>query len=333
MRSAQAAAGRADPQRLRIGYVSSDLREHAVGFAMTDVMEQHDRKSFEIFAYYCGINRPDATQERIKKARRSLARHQRARATTQAAAKIAADGIDILVDLNGYTKDARTKVFARRPAPIIVNWFGFPGTMGTPYHHYLIADEYIIPPERRNLLLGEGGAAAVLSAERPQARRSRRSARPAPRRGCRRTPSCSARLNGMQKITRAHLSALDDDPRPRAGQRAVAARPAPPTPTSVCARSPRTAASRRSGLSSPDKMPNPDHLARYPLADLFLDSFPYGAHTTAADAMWMGVPILTLPGRSFASRVCAEPGPRRRHRRAGMRHAGGLRRARRRVRQ
>ena len=65
----------------------------------------------------------------------------------EAAAKIAADGIDILVDLNGYTKDARTKVFARRPAPIIANWFGFPSTMGTPYHHYIIADESIIPAD------------------------------------------------------------------------------------------------------------------------------------------------------------------------------------------
>ena len=82
-----------------------------------------------------------------------------------------------------------------------------------------------------------------------------------------------------------------------------------------------------------DKMANPDHLARYPLADLFLDSFPYGAHTTASDAMWMGVPILTVPGRSFRVAGLRGPGPGGRHRRDGMRHGGILRGAGRRIRQ
>ena len=139
-------AGRADRTRLRIGYVSSDLRDHAVGFAMTDVFEQHNRENVEVFAYYCGINRTDATQQRIMQAADHWVDISNLD-DDQAAARISADGIDILVDLNGYTKDARTKVFARRPAPIAVNWFGFPGTMGTPYHQYIIADATIIPPE------------------------------------------------------------------------------------------------------------------------------------------------------------------------------------------
>ena len=110
---------------------------------------------------------PDAGAD--QELRRQLARHQRKLSDEQAAAKIAEDGIDILVDLNGYTKDARTKIFALRPAPVIVNWFGFPGTMGTPYHHYLIADPFVVPEEQRDLLLRAGRAAAVLSAQRPQA--------------------------------------------------------------------------------------------------------------------------------------------------------------------
>src|SRR5581483_1390718 len=116
------------------------------GFGMTDTLEQHDHKNFEIFAYYCGIKRSDPTQERIKKAVDHWVPINDM-TDDQAAAKIAEDGVDILVDLNGYTKDARTKVFARKPAPIAVNWFGYPNTMGTPYHHYLIADSHIIPPE------------------------------------------------------------------------------------------------------------------------------------------------------------------------------------------
>ena len=131
--------------RLRIGYVSSDLRDHAVGFAMTDVMETHDHARFEIFAYYCGIRTADDTQRRI----RTAADHWTDLADlddSQAARSIRQDGIDILVDLNGYTKDARTRVFALRPAPVAVNWFGFPNTMGSPYHHYIIADDSVIPP-------------------------------------------------------------------------------------------------------------------------------------------------------------------------------------------
>ena len=133
----QSIANRRDANRIRIGYVSSDLRDHAVGFAMTDVVESHDRENFEIFAYYCGINRTDATQQRIMKAVDQWT-DINGLDDDQAAAKIAADGVDILIDLNGYTKDARTKVFARRPTPIAVNWFGFPGHDGnalSPLHH------------------------------------------------------------------------------------------------------------------------------------------------------------------------------------------------------
>jgi predicted O-linked N-acetylglucosamine transferase (SPINDLY family) len=137
-------ADTAPRSKLRIGYISSDLREHAVGFAMTDVFEQHDRQSFEIYAYYCGIARHDPTQARLKSSADKWT-DINSLSDEQAAKKIADDGVDILVDLNGYTKDARAHLFPLRPAPITVNWFGFPGTMGTPYHHYIIADEHIIP--------------------------------------------------------------------------------------------------------------------------------------------------------------------------------------------
>ena len=138
------------PKRLRIGYVSSDLREHAVGFGLCEVMELHDRGRFDIHAYYCGIPRDDGTRERI----RSAVDHWTditGLSDDAAAARIAADGIDILVDVNGYTRDARTAVFARRPAPIAANWFGFPGTMGTPYHHYVIADPHVVPEGHERL--------------------------------------------------------------------------------------------------------------------------------------------------------------------------------------
>ncbi|MDB5733328.1 MAG: domain protein component of TonB system, partial [Variovorax sp.] len=134
-------------QRLRIGYLSSDLREHAVGFALSEVLELHDKKQVEIFAYYCGETRPtDPVEARIRAAV-DVWRDIAALGDAQAAALIAADALDILIDVNGYTKHARTKVVAHRPAPIIVNFCGYPGTMGSPYHHYMIADAQIVPEE------------------------------------------------------------------------------------------------------------------------------------------------------------------------------------------
>ncbi len=129
-------------RRLRVGYISSDLREHAVGYLMAEVFELHDRGKVEVFAYYCGIPGEDALKIRTKLAVEHWV-DIRDLSDDAAAQKIAEDGIDILVDVNGHTRDARTGVFARRPAPIQVNWLGYPGTMGSAYHHYMIADEWV----------------------------------------------------------------------------------------------------------------------------------------------------------------------------------------------
>ena len=288
--------------KLRIGYVSSDLREHAVGFAMTDVFEQHDRDRFEIYAYYCGIERIDPTRLRImNSADRWL--DINGLSDEQAAARIGQDEVDVLVDLNGYTKLARTRVFALRPAPIAVNWFGFPGTMGSPYHHYIIADEHIIPQESE---IYYSEKVVRLPCYQPNDRK-RVVAAERPKRGDENLPDDAfvyCCLNGMQKIT----------PPTFAMWMTILTQ----TPGSVLwllsggdetdARLRDLAA--QSGVA-PERLifaakkANPEHLARYALADLFLDTFPYGAHTTAADAMWIGAPILTSPGKSFASRVCA----------------------------
>ena len=140
-----APAPRRGNEPLRIGYVSSDFREHAVGFLAAELFELHDRNRVEVFAYYCGVPREDAHKARFRRS----ADHWRdiaAIGDRDAARQIVADGIDILIDMNGYTKDGRTKLFALRPAPCIVNWLGYPGSMGTPHHNYIIADDQVIPP-------------------------------------------------------------------------------------------------------------------------------------------------------------------------------------------
>lgn len=112
-------------QRLRVGYLSSDLRDHAVGFALCEVLELHDKDSLEVFAYYCGnVRGTDSTQERIKAAVHCW-RDIHGVDDATAASQIIADEIDILIDVNGYTKDARAKIFAYRPAPVIVSFCGY----------------------------------------------------------------------------------------------------------------------------------------------------------------------------------------------------------------
>jgi predicted O-linked N-acetylglucosamine transferase (SPINDLY family) len=292
---------RSPSKRLRIGYVSSDLREHAIGFLMSELFELHDRDKVEVFAYYCGIKTDDPTKRRITAAVEHWVDISGMDDQT-AADRIATDQIDILVDVNGYTRDARTKVFALRPAPVIVNWLGYPGSMASPYHQYIIADEWIIP-KGYELYYTEKvvrlpcyqptDRKRVIAAERP----SRAEA------GLPEDAVVFCCFNGGHKLRKLTFDRW---------MRILAGVPNSVLwllgSSDVSQQTLRAAATER-GIS-PDriifagKQQNPKHLARYPLADLFLDTFPYGAHTTASDALWMGVPVLTFSGRGFASRVC-----------------------------
>ena len=290
------------PGPLRVGYLSSDLREHAVGFLMSEVFELHDRRNVEVYAYYCGVKTSDLVQARF----RASCDHWldvSSFSDDDIATRIREDKIDILVDLNGYTKDARLKVIAARPAPVVVNWLGFPGTMGSPHHNYIIADPVIIP-EGAERFYSE--RVVRLRCYQPNDRnRTVHPVRPTRRQAelpddgfvfccfnssqkfkpdvfadwmeiLNQTPGSVLWLLSGQSRTDARLTSLAGDAGIAPGRIIFAPR-----------------------------MPNAEHLARFSLADLFLDTFPYGAHTTASDALWMGVPVLTRIGSSFAARVCA----------------------------
>jgi predicted O-linked N-acetylglucosamine transferase (SPINDLY family) len=287
-------------ERLKVGYLSSDLREHAVGYLLTEVLALHDRSKVEVFAYYCGPPARDPLHEHFKASVDHWVPITDLDDAT-AASRMVADGIQILVDLNGYTREARLKLVALRPAPIVVNWLGFPGTMGSPYHHYVVADEWIIPPESERYY-----SEKVLRLPCYQPSHRTRTVAPAPTRASVGLPEGAlvyACFNGAHKINRftfdrwllvlakvpgSVLWLLSSTEGAHARLRAYAAA--------------RGIAPER--IVFADKLANPSHLARYPLADLFLDTTPYGAHTTASDALFMGVPVLTWSGRSFASRVC-----------------------------
>ena len=203
---------------------------------------------FEIHAYYCGIEREDDTKARI----RAGVDHWtdiRPLSDDAAAAKIAGDGIDILVDLNGYTRDARTAVFARRPAPIQANWYGFPGTMGTPYHHYVIADPHVVP-EGHEIFFSE--KVLRLPCYQPNDRK-RHVAPEAARRADEGLPETALRLLLPQRHAEDHaagLRRLDEDSRRacRAACCGCSIRPRRPTP--ACARWRQPRASRRTASAS-----------------------------------------------------------------------------------
>ncbi len=157
---------------IRVGYLSSDLREHAVGYLMSEVFSLHDRTNVEVFAYYCGIDSTDPLHQQFQKSADHFIpiTHLDDAGATQ---RIVDDGIQILIDLNGYTRDARLKVLANRPAPVIVNWLGFPGSMASPYHNYLIADDFIIPHDHELYYTEKILRPAVLSTEQSSSRGGR----------------------------------------------------------------------------------------------------------------------------------------------------------------
>ncbi|WP_428376900.1 hypothetical protein [Lichenicoccus sp.] len=287
---------------LRIGYVSPDLRGHAIGFLTAELFELHDPARVEVFAYYSGRAPPDALQART----RNAVPHWRTISgwsDRAVASHIVQDGIDILIDLGGHTGDVPASAIALKPAPVIVNWLGYPGSMGTPHHQYIIADEVIIPPESERFY---SERVVRLPCYQPTDRR-RAVAGPVPSRHALGLPEAAmvyCCFNGTQKITplmfACWMTILGRMPD------AVLWLLSGGAPTDARLRQ----QAERHGIA-PDRLvfagrqPNAEHLARYPAADLFLDTWPYGAHTTASDALWMGVPVVTLQGNNFAARVCS----------------------------
>lgn len=298
-------AGRPRPaakdRRIRIGYFSSYLREHAHGYLTASMYEMHDRSRFEVFAYLCCDDVGDRIQARIKAGVDHWV-SVNGMTDAQAAQRIFDDEIDILIDFNGYTGAARLNVVAMRPAPIIVNWLGYPGSMATPYHNYVIADDFIIPPAYEKYYSEK---VLRLPCYQPNDRQrlvaDRQWTRAAAGLPEESTVFCS--FNGTKKITptmwRRNMAILAQVP----GSVLWLFGSYPVTEQRLRDLAAEQGIAPERLVFAP-ALVNPEHLARYPLADLFLDAAPCGGHTTASDALWMGVPVLTAAGRGFAARVC-----------------------------
>ena len=289
-------------ERLRIGYLSTDFFQHPTALLVAGVLEQHDRTRHRIYAYSTGPDDASALRRRIQKACHRFL-DARGWPAERLAQRIREDGIDILVDLKGHTDGAPLAVLALRPASVQAHWVGYPGTLGTPWVDYLIGDAVVTPQEHvadyRETLVRLPGCYQPNDRSRQTAAAPPRDALGLPATG---TVLCG--FNATWKINAEVFSRW---------MRILAACPnavlwllqrTGDDPASANLRAHAQAA----GID-PQRLvfaayrPMPDYLALYRHADLMLDTWPYNAHTTASDALWMGCPILTWTGATFAGRV------------------------------
>ena len=292
-------------QRIKVAYFSADYFNHATTHLIAGLIENHDRQRFEIIGFSIGPSRHDASAQRIRAAFDNFfeIHHLDDGKAVDVARKL---GIDIGVDLKGYTQQSRPGLFAARTAPIQASFLGYPGTLGLPEMDYLIADETLIPQPLRAYY----DEKIVFMPHAYQCN----DRRPEPtnldtfqgrkRLGLPKDAFVFCCFNNSFKITPAVFRSwmrivrtcddsvlwlLQDNDASAANLRAEASR-AGVEPTRLVF-APRTQVD--------------EHLARHRFADLFLDTTPYNAHTSASDALWMGLPIVTQIGRSFPSRVAA----------------------------
>jgi predicted O-linked N-acetylglucosamine transferase (SPINDLY family) len=291
--------GHGDGGRIKLGYLSSDFHDHATALLLIEMLEAHDRSRFETHAFSYGVDDGKAMRRRLVRAFDHFI-DIGPLSDVEAAKAIHDAGIDILIDLKGFTQNSRTSILALRPAPVQVNFLGYPGTLGPGLCDYIITDAFCTPAASAPDF--NESFACLPHSYQPRGRGDALGA--APRRGALGLPEqgfvfCC--FNQAYKFTPAVfqtwqrlLSAVPDS------VLWLLAAPAAEANLRNSALAQGVAGSRL--IFAPD-LPQADHLARLQQADLVLDTAPYGAHTTASDALWAGVPVVTLPGETFASRV------------------------------
>ncbi len=290
-------------QKIRVGYFSADFHNHATGYLMAELFELHDKNQFELVGFSFGPIVNDEMRQRLEK---SFDRFIEVGSMSdieiaQLSRKLA---IDIAIDLKGFTQDSRTEIFSYRAAPIQVNYLGYPGTMGADYIDYIIADRTLIPDQSQQFYAEKivylPNSYQVNDRKRAISdRKFTRQELGLPEKGF---VFCCFNNNykilpetfdGWMRILKAVQGSviwlLADNPMAKDNliKEAIAREV-------DCSR-----------LVFAEHMLLSEHLARQHQADLFLDTVPYNAHTTTSDALWAGLPVLTLMGQSFASRVAA----------------------------
>ncbi|MES2498752.1 MAG: tetratricopeptide repeat protein [Pseudomonadota bacterium] len=292
---------RSAADKIRIGYFSADFHNHATMRLLARVLELHDRDRFEIHAFSYGPDAQDPMRQRLLDSVDGF--HPVGHLDNEAAAALARSlSIDLAVDLKGHTQYGRSGIFAHRAAPVQIGYLGYPGSLGGEFIDYLIADAVTVPGEARDCYSEQ--IAYLPNCYQPNDDRRTVSDRTFTRAelGLPEAGFVFCCFNNSYKITAAEFAiwmrlltrvegsvlwlladngAAVDNLRREAEARGVSA----------------------DRLVFADRMPSADHLARHAHADLFLDTFAINAHTTASDALWCGVPVVTKLGASFVARV------------------------------
>lgn len=293
----------ARPEKLRIGYFSADFREHATMFLAARLFELHDRDRFVIHAYSYGRNEAGTMRERALDAFDEF-KDVQALSDRGIAEMARADGIDIAVDLKGYTEQNRVGLFAYRPAPVQVTFLGYPGTLDARFIDYLVADRVVVPSEQREAY----GEKLILLPHSYQANDDRRQVQePSGSRTDFGLPAdgfvfCC--FNNSYKVTPAEFDIWMDLLKKVEGSVLWLLASTPNVERNLGAAAAARGVDPGRLVFAP-KVETSAHLARQRFADLFLDTFNCNAHTTASDALWAGLPLITKAGRGFAARVAA----------------------------
>jgi len=296
--SEEACHGRHD--RLRIGYLSSDFKNHATAFLMIEMLEAHDRSRFEVYGLSYGVDDRSAMRARVAASVEHFV--DLAGLSGREAAKRVADlQLDVLIDLKGYTEGNRSEWLQYRLAPVQINWLGYPGTLGAPWVDYLIADAVVAPMENQWMfserLLHLPGCYQPNSRSRECGPSTTRLEEGLPDEA---VVLCS--FNQTYKVT-PELFAVWLDILREVPEAVLWLWASNPWAESALRAEAEAAGVDPARLVFAEGRPQAAHLARLPLADLALDTFPCNGHTTTSDALWAGVPVVTLQGDAFAARV------------------------------
>jgi predicted O-linked N-acetylglucosamine transferase (SPINDLY family) len=293
---------RYDHDKVRVAYLSADFHNHVTAALTAEMFERHDRERFEITAMSFGPDDGSAMRARLVKAFDHF-HDARQQSDREVAERLKALEIDIAVDLGGHTSGARPWVLAHRPCPVQAKYMGYPGTSGSDFMDYLIADRTVVPPDQERFfsekVIALPDTLWVTDTARRVLTAPSRTEAGLPERGfvfcCFNhnwkitAPIFDVWMRLLRQVEGSVLWLLEGNAAIGTNLRNQAAT--------------RDIAPERlifAGRTTPDQ-----HLARQQLADLFLDTLPYNAHTTASDALWAGLPLITLPGQSFPARVAA----------------------------
>ena len=293
---------RAHGGRLRLGYLSADFHTPATSQLLVQVLEHHDRQAFEVFALSTGPDDGSALRRRVVAAVEHF-EELRGLGHAQVARRVRELGIDILVDLKGATYDAPLPVLAARPAPLQVTWLGFPGTTGAPYIDYLIGDPVVTP-------LADAANFAEKIAQMPLCYQPNDARRERPQPSSRAdwgVPEDALLLCGFHQSYKISQQVFDlwcSLLRERDDAMLWLLQWNTNVQDTLRSEAKARGIDTQRLLFAP-VVPLQQHLSRLACADIYLDAWPCNAHTTAGEALWVSVPVVTLQGRAFAQRVAA----------------------------